>query len=353
MAAEGLASPSPTAPPRRSPPPGLRVARPPRAGTGAWPLVDRLGYWLCWAAGLTLCAIALGIVIYMLVAGISYLRPALLFEHPAAELHQSASGGFLDPLEGTFLLTAVGILIAAPVGVALAMWLSEYRRPERLARAVESAIEIIAGAPSVVLAIFGLLIFSTSVLGFLSQNTAGGSVTGQSFLTAGAMMSLLALPLVVGATREGLALLPERMREASFALGKTRATTIRRVLIPSVRSNIAEGAVLGMGRIIGDTAIVIILLGGTLRTEPESSTPVVGLLRGTGSTLTNYVYYNSPAGEGNSHQKAYAAAFVLLILVLALNFLVVRIARGSRRTGEQGRRMPGWRLLLGGWGAPS
>jgi phosphate transport system permease protein len=352
MAAEGLATPALQAPPQ-GPPPGLKVVRPPRQGTAAWPLVDRLGYWLCWAAGLALCAIAVAIVLYMLIEGIAYVRPHLLFEHPAAEIHQSSSGGFLDPIEGTFLLTAVGIAIAAPVGVALAMWLSEYRRPARLARAVESAIEIIAGAPSVVLAIFGLLIFSTSVLGFLSQNTAGGAVTGQSFLTAGAIMSLLALPLVVGATREGLALVPERMREASHALGKTRATTIRRVLLPSVRSNIAEGAVLGMGRIIGDTAIVIILLGGTLTTEPESSTPVVGLLRGTGTTLTNYVYYNSPAGEGNSHQKAYAAAFVLLIFVLALNFAVVRIAQGGGRADTREKTRLTARLALRRGSKPS
>ncbi len=151
--------------------------------------------------------------------------------------------------------------------MALAVWLSEYGRPVRLARAVESAVEIIAGTPSVVLAIFGLLVFSQSVLGFLSQDTAGGAVTGQSFLAAGAMMALLALPLIVGATREGLAQVPDRMREASHGLGKTRATTIRHVLLPSVRPNIAEGVVLGMGRIIGDTAIVIILLGGTLKTE--------------------------------------------------------------------------------------
>ena len=96
-------------------------------------------------------------------------------------------------------------MIAAPIGVALAVWLSEYGHDRPLARAVESAIEMIAGAPSVVLAIFGLFVFSQSFLGFLSESTAGGSVTGKSFLTAGAIMALLALPLIVGATREGLA----------------------------------------------------------------------------------------------------------------------------------------------------
>lgn len=350
MAAEALVSPGPVSPPPSAPPPGIGVVRPPRASTASWPLIDRLGYLLCWASGLSLCLIAIGIVVYMLIEGISYVNLHVIFSSPAATLQQSQSGGFLDPLEGTFIITAVGIAIAAPIGVALAVWLSEYRRPEGLARAVESAVEIIAGAPSVVLAIFGLLLFSQSFLSFLSQNTAGGAVTGQSFLTAGAIMALLALPLIVGATREGLTQIPSRMREASQGLGKTRATTIRHVLLPSIRPSIAEGVVLGMGRIIGDTAIIVILLGGTLRLESESGTPVVGLLRGTGSTLTNYVYYNSPAGEGNSHQKAYAAAFVLLIIVLALNFAITQITRvgGNRvdRTGGSWWRLAGLRGLI-------
>jgi phosphate transport system permease protein len=346
MAAEGTAAP-PSAPPA-----GVSVVRPPRQSTACWPLIDRLGYWLCWTAGVALSAIAVAIVLYMLIEGISYLSPHMLVTSPAPSLQQSQSGGFLDPIEGTFIITAVGIAIAAPIGVALAAWLSEYGQPSRLARAVESAIEMIAGAPSVVLAIFGLFVFSASVLGFLSQNTAGGAVTGTSFLTAGAMMSLLALPLVVGATREGLAQVPDHMREASHALGKTRATTIRHVLLPSIRPNIAEGTVLGMGRIIGDTAIIVILLAATLRTEPENGTPVIGLLRGTGSTLTNYVYYNSPAGEGNSHQKAYAAAFVLLLIVLALNFGVTRITRGGRGAEGRGRRVargPTFWLMRKAW----
>ncbi len=166
---------------------------------------------------------------------------------PAAS-NQNGSGGFLDPIEGTLLLTAIGIALAAPTGVAVAVWLTEYRRPAALARAVESGIEMIAGVPSVVLAFFGLLVFARPALAFLSQTSAGGAVYGRSFFAAGAMMSLLALPLVVAATREGLAQIPAQMREASYALGKTRATTIRRVLLPSIRPSIASGATLGMGR---------------------------------------------------------------------------------------------------------
>jgi phosphate transport system permease protein len=305
----------------------LAIVQPPRERIASWPLIDRIGYWLCWAAGIGLCLIACGIVLYMFVKGISQLHLALLVESPAPSLHQTQSGGFSDPIEGTLIVTAIGIALAAPIGIALAAWLTEYRRPWWLARAVESAIEMIAGVPSVVLALFGLLIFSQGFLTFLSQGTAQGAL-GQSFLAAGIVMAILALPLIVGATREALSQQSARLREASYALGKTRATTIWRVLLPAIRPGIASGTVLGMGRIIGDTAIITILLGVGYRLEGVGSIPLLSTLRGTGSTLTSYVYNNSPAGEGNSHEKAYAAAFVLLMIVLALNALVTRLSRG-------------------------
>jgi phosphate transport system permease protein len=314
-----------------SPPSGTAIARAPREGTSSWPLLDRFGYWLCWTVGIGLCLIALAIVVFMLVKGISYLRPSLLVHSPAPSQIQSQSGGFLDPIEGTLIVALIGTVIAVPVGVGIATWLSEYRRPAGLARVVESAIEITAGAPSVVLALFGLLIFAQGFLGFLSQRAATGSVYGRSFFAAGVVMAGLALPLVVSSTREGLAQLPSHLREASYALGRTRATTIRRVLLPAIRPDISTGTVLGIGRIIGDTAIIRILLGLTLTTQPVGQVPVLGLLRGTGSTLTSYIYENSPAGEGLSPQKAYAAAFVLLAIVLALNGLVTWITNRDPR----------------------
>jgi phosphate transport system permease protein len=199
---------------------------------------------------------------------------------------------------------------------------------------------MIAGVPSVVLAIFGLLVFSQGFLGFLSQRAANGAVYGRSFFGASIVMAVLALPLIVGATREGLAQVPDHMREAAYALGKTRASCIRHVLLPAIRPNIASGVVLGMGRIIGDTAIVTILIGVTLQNEAVGHVPVIGSLRGTGSTLTSYVYTNSPAGEGNAPQKAYAAAFVLLMIVLLLNALVTRLTGAGERTR-------GWRRFAG------
>ncbi len=322
-----MASAEPLAAPR---PPA--IVRPPRDRTSAWPVADRLAYWLCWATGIGLCLITTAIVLFMLVEGLSSLHLSLFVESPAPSLHESQAGGFLDPLIGTLIVTLIGIGLAAPAGIAIAAWLSEYGRPRWLARAVESGVETIAGVPSIVLAIFGLIIFSQSFVGFLSNRASDGSVTAQSFLVAGAILALLALPLIVGATREALAQLPGRLREASFALGKTRATTIRTVLLPAIRPGLASGIVLGIGRIIGDTAIIIVLLGATLKNEPAGGTPLLGTLRGTGSTLTSYVYQESPAGEGNAPHKAYAAAFVLLLIVLVLNALVTRLSRPEDRS---------------------
>jgi phosphate transport system permease protein len=303
------------------------------AGEDSWSLGDKIGVAMAWAAGVLLCLIAGSIVIYMLFRGLQYLSLTLLTSHPQVGLDQSKTGGFLDPIEGTVILTVLGTLLAAPVGVGIAVWLSEYGRPAWLARAVESGVEIVAGTPSIVLAIFGLLVFQQSAFGFLSFTAEGNAVFGRSFFTAGAIMSLIALPLIVGATREALQSIPSHIREASYALGKDRIATIRRVLLPASRRGIGTGVTLGMGRIVGDTAIVVVLLGASLQIAPENGTPVWGLLKGTGSTLTTYVYNNSPAGEGGAPEKAYAAAFVLLIVVILLNFAVDLIAR---------RKGPAW-----------
>ena len=155
---------------------------------------------------------------------------------------------------------------ADPVGIALAFPLAVQRDLDRRVRAGRRAPVARADrrvehrdrrghsgyrARAVRLAIFQLGLFAP-----LSFRAEGGGVYGRSFIAAGAMMSLIALPPLFVATRDGLRSVPMHMREAAFALGKTRIATIRRVLLPSVRSNIATGVTLGVSRIIGDTAIV-------------------------------------------------------------------------------------------------
>ena len=307
------------------------TAKVPVRSSATWRLRDRVGLGVAWGLGLLFCAIAAAIVIYLLLQGLKYVRPSLFVTHPAAGFDERDTGGFFDPLMGTVLAGAMAMAIAFPAGVGLGVWLSEFGRPFALARAVESTIEMLAGTPSIVFALFGILIFQNPALGFLSR-TAGGAVFGRSFFAAAAMLSLVALPLVVASVREGLQAIPGHVREASYAVGKTKATTTRRILLPAARPSIVTGAMLGFGRVIGDTAIIVTLLGATMRFDQVGSTPGLSLLRGTGSTLTTYIFENAPTGEGNQPTKAYAAAFVLLMIVLALNV-------GASLVGRRGKAL--------------
>ena len=326
---EPLPQPALIAPPRR---------RGKRSSMRRWRLRDRVIFLAAWFTGAALCLIAGSIVVYLGVEGLRYLDPKLLVTSPSASVDQSGSGGFLDPIVGTLTLAALGTLIATPIAVSAAVWVVEYGRPRWLAVIVETAIEMIAGTPDIVIAIFGLALFQTGLLAPFSFRSSGGGVYGRSFLAAGFMVSLLAMPMTYTATRNALAAVPRPLREASYALGKTRIATIRRVLLPSVRAEMSTGATLGMGRIIGTTAIVVLMLGASLQTSPQGNVPLLGFLRGAGTTLTGYVFANSPAGEGNAPQKAYAAAFVLMILVLVLNAAVERISRiAGRNTVQAGR----------------
>ena len=221
----------------------------------------------CWAAGLLLCALAAIIVGVMLVKGVSYLRPSLLVKAPLASPSQSGSGGFLDPIEGTLLLTAIGIAIAARRGRGGGGVAHRVPPPGRIGARGGVGRGNDRGRAERGAGVLRAARVRAPGAGVPLPDIGGRAVYGRSFFAAGAMMSLLALPLVVAATREGLSQIPAQMREASYALGKTRATTIRRVLLPSIRPSIASGATLGMGRIIGDTAIVVILLGSSLRLE--------------------------------------------------------------------------------------
>lgn len=297
--------------------------------SASWRLTDRLGLAFAWFLGLLFCAICAAIVLYLLVQGIRFLHPDLLWTNPKVGFTQNETGGFLAPLIGTVLVTAVAMALATPIGIGVAVWLSEYARPRPLARVVESTIEMFAGAPSIVLALFGVILFRASFMGFLTEKT-GGVVYGKGFFPAGAMLSLLALPLVVTSVREGLRAIPNHVREASYALGKTKIATIRRVLLPAVRPDIITGSMIGAGHAIGDTAIIVFLLGDTYLLQGAGNVPLLGTLRGTGSTLTSYIFDNAPTGDLNQPNKAFAAALVLLAMVLVINVLVDIYGRRAR-----------------------
>jgi phosphate transport system permease protein len=314
--------------PQDLPPQGVSPHDLPPQGA-PWRLVDRLGLAFAWTIGLLFCAICVAIVAYLAFQGVRYLHPDMLWTNPRAGFNQNETGGILAPLIGTMLVTALAMALAAPIGVGVAVWLSEYARPRPLARAVESTVEMLAGAPSIVLALFGLILFQTHLLGFLST-TNSGVVYGKSFFAAASLLALLGLPMVVTNVREGLQAIPNHVREASYAVGKTKIATIRRVLLPATRPSIITGSMLGAGHVIGDTAVVVFLLGDTQTLHPAGNAPLLGILRGTGSTLTSFVFDNAPTGDLNQPQKAYAAAFLLMLIVLVVNLVVDVFGRRSR-----------------------
>jgi phosphate transport system permease protein len=302
---------------------------PTSADGSPWRLSDRLGLAFAWLMGLLFCAVCAAIVIFLVVQGVRYLRPDMLWTNPKVGFNENETGGFLAEITGTVLVTATALVIAVPLGVGVAVWLTEYGRPTALARVVESTVEMFAGAPSIVLALFGVIVFQAPFLAFLSATTQGHAY-GKSFFAAGAMLSLLALPIIVANVREGLRAIPDHVREASYALGKTKITTIRRVLLPSARPSVITGTMIGAGHVIGDTAIIVLLLGGTYTAQAVGHIPLLNVLRGTDSTLTSFIYANAPTGELNQPQKAYAAAVVLLAMVFLLNVVVDISGRKAR-----------------------
>ena len=325
----------PTVPvgPPSNPPPAPKRRKGANESASAWQLSDRIGLAICWFLGLLFCAIAIAVVLYLMFQGIKFLKLSMLYTPAAGGFTQETSGGFSDALIGTMIVATLGTALALPMGVGIAVWLTEYGRPSWFARITESTIEAIAGIPSIVFALFGTVIFYSPAMGFLSRTSEDGAVVGRSFFAASAMLSLVALPLIVTSTREGLNAIPQHVREASYGVGKTKAATTRRILIPTAKPQIATGMVLGLGRIIGDTAIIVVLLGATQNFAPTEGAFPLNYLRGFGTTLTNFVYQASPTGDLNQPDKAFAAAFVLLLMVLALNGVVDIIHRRARKAG--------------------
>jgi phosphate transport system permease protein len=304
---------------------------PPPVRQQTWRWSDRLGLGFAWALGLLFCTITAAIILYLMVQGIRYLNPKLLVTNPTVSTTSGGNtGGFLDPIIGTVLLGVLSMGVATPIGIGLAVWLSEYARPPALARVAESVLEMLAGIPDIVLALFGLVLFESQLLGIFSQTTPSGGIYGLSFFAAAAMLSLVGLPPVVTTVREGLQAIPTHVREASYAVGKTKIATTRRVLLPAARPSVITGTMLGLGRVIGDTAIIVLLLGANLNIQPVGSAFPFSILRGTGGTLTSYIFQNAPTGDLNQPNKAYAAAFVLLVMVLALNVGVDVFSRRAR-----------------------
>jgi len=294
---------------------------------------DLIGRSYAWVAiGLSV-AVCLLIIVNVFYLGSTIISWEFLTQEPPANTRVTTEGGILTPMAGTLILTILGIIIALPLSLSTAIYLSWYTKPGYIKTTIESAIDILAGVPTVVIGLFANAIFTQPWLAFLSTRVdiAGGEgrAFGRSFFVAGIAMAIMILPFVTKAIIASIKTVPPEYSEGSFALGATKWRTVTKIIIASARPGIITGAVLGMGRIIADTAIVWIALGGNLRMpgpqpwySPENW---ISTLQNTGTTLTAYVFFTSPAGEGGNPVLAFGASLVLIVIIIILNAVVAAI----------------------------
>ncbi len=246
-------------------------------------------------AALTLAILVL-ILGFILIKGLPNISLEFLTESPQM---MGREGGILPIIVGTIYVTLVSIIIATPIGLAAAVYFSEYAKKGKLINTIRFFTEVLAGIPSI---IFGLFGFSFFVV-FLGM--------GWSVLSGGLTLSLMILPTLIRSTEESLKTVPMSYREGSLALGATKWQTVVKVTLPCCKSGVLTGLILGIGRAIGETAAVMLTVGGSMM-MPSSIFD---------ATRTMALHLYMLASEGLSEEKTYATAALLIIIVLIINWL--------------------------------
>lgn len=247
---------------------------------------------VCLAAFLTMLAL-LFIIAYILIKGVPYITPELFDSKYTTE-----NVSLLPALVNTLSITLLSLLFAVPVGIGAAVYLTEYaRRGNKLISVVGITAETLSGIPSIVYGLFGSLFF-VKYLGL-----------GLSLLSGALTLSIMILPLIMRTTEEALRSVPDSYREGSFGLGAGKLRTVFSIVLPCAVPGILSGIILGIGRIVGESAALIFTAG----TVAEIATSIFSSAR----TLSVHMY--SISGEGLYIHQTYATAVVLLAVVILIN----------------------------------
>lgn len=266
---------------------------------------ERLAKIAVWTAAMLTVLVLILILGYILVQGAGRLSLSFLLENPR---RMGAEGGIFSPLVGTLYFTLLTILLAAPVGVGAAIFLTEYTRPGPFVKAVRFATDALAGIPSIVIGLFGFAFFVV----LLKPYTGGWSILSGA-LTAFCMI----LPTIVRTSEEAIQAVPDSYREGSLALGVSRWQTVVWVVLPSALPGILTGILLSVGRIVGETAPLLLTLGGSLLLPHTIFDPA--------RTLSMHLYL--VAMETGCFPVAFGTGAVLIFVILFLNifsYLLVR-----------------------------
>jgi phosphate transport system permease protein len=280
------------------------------------------------AASSTLVLIpAVAIVAFVAAKGLPSVNWEFLSAMPRGGMKE---GGILPALYGSALLVVLTLLLALPVGVLGAVYLSEYARTGPLVRAIRVAILNLAGVPSIVYGLFGMGVFVVLVMPWL-MGVLGLSPETHSpacLLAAAATMALLVLPMVVTTTEEALRQVPRHYRDSSLALGATKWQTVRRVVLPNALPGILTGVMLSIGRAAGETAPI--LLTGAAFYIPSLSSPGDALFQPF-MALPYHLFATSTQLPDAPESLKWGTAFVLLATVLAFNGAGVALRAYLRR----------------------
>jgi len=270
-------------------------------------LTDRAIYALCIVAGvIALLPLAL-VLIYLVVEGFKAWSPAFLVSPPGGIT--SKNSGALNAIIGTLEMTGIGLAIAAPIGMAVALYVVEYREG-RAAIAVRTAVDLVAGIPSIVI---GLFVYSLVVITMGHFSGIAGAIA----------LSLIMLPIIARTSEEMFKIVPRRLREGSMALAMPRWRAISSIYIPTVAGGIMTGIVLAVSRAVGETAPLLFTALGSNFVVTDPTRPM--------SALPLYRFQNAlNIGFPAARQRAWAAALTLVAIVLVFNVLGRWLAR---RTG--------------------
>jgi phosphate transport system permease protein len=226
--------------------------------------------------------------------------------------------GILPFFVSTLMVTIIATVIAVPIGVGCATYLSEIASP-KVRELVRPIIEIMAGIPSVVMGFMGLLLLSPLVQSIFHLNT------GLCGLTASIMLSLMSLPIIVSVSEDALHAVPKEFKEAAYALGTTKWETIWYVCIPAALSGISAAIMLGVGRAIGETMTVLMVAGGALAIPSSPTDPMTPMTAAIASGIGNAVR------NGLQYQALFAIGLILFMMTFMVNLVADRVLERQKR----------------------
>ena len=267
------------------------------------------------AACASVLAVAL-ICLFLFVNGIPAMREIGIFKFLLGTMWKPGNNiyGILPMIMGSIYVTAGAILIGVPIGILTSVFMASYC-PKKVYRFFKSAIDLLAGIPSVVYGFFGLMMLVPLIRDLFHKGN------GSSILSASILLGIMILPTIIGVTESAIRAVPFNYYEGSLALGATKERSLFFVVLPAAKSGLIAGVVLGIGRAIGETMAVVMVAGNQARMP-------AGILRGVRTMTSNIVLEMGYAAD--LHREALiATGVVLFVFILIINFCVARLNKGE------------------------